>query len=137
MEPSIVQRVSIRKLTRKLIDRINIIRKRDQNINQATNLEFLYCLRQIIPLMKEQKNTGMKTKLENKLNQLELRKKIQKMKVSSLEARYWLYQKLIPRKGRKSKTDLHPFVDLSYSISLTTLYSIFRLREIVISVLSQ
>jgi len=117
-------------LQNRIISRLKFITHNDPLLKIGWNVEFSYCVSVLVKKFSKEQGWN-KSEIIRLLDTLEYRKNLSREPVTSPNARLSIYQRMIPRKGRKPLSHKQYFTDLSIMFAPSQLYQILLVREIL------
>ena len=122
------------RVERRMIKRLDSIRKHDGAIEDVFNLEFVFSMVTLTSQISKEDGWN-KPNLLRKIKLLDYRKNLKKEPFTSPNALYNIYQRMIPRKGRKSQSLHQFFADVTTDLSSQDIHSLLLVREILVKAL--
>lgn len=117
-------------LQNRIISRLKFITHNDPLLKIDWNVEFSYCVSVLVKKFSKEQGWN-KSEILRLLDTLEYRKNLSREPATSPNARLSIYQRMIPRKGRKPLSHMQYFTDLSIAYTPSQLYQILLVREIL------
>jgi len=117
-------------LQNRIISRLKSVTHTDPLLKIDWNVEFSYCVSVLVKKFSKQQGWN-KSEITRLLDTVEYRKNLRREPATSPNARFSIYQRMIPRKGRKPLSHKLYFTDLSIAYTPFQLYQILLVREIL------